>query len=54
MTVWLKDATDRSALNAEWTAMFPDPESRPARHALTLDADSAVIIQCDIMAVIAD
>lgn len=52
MTVWLKDAADRSALNAEWTAMFPDPESRPARHALTLDGGSAVMVQCDIMAVI--
>lgn len=54
MTVWLKDPADRSALNAEWTAMFPDPESRPARHALPLAADAAVMIQCDLMAVIGD
>ena len=30
---WMKDpATGRKALNGEWSAMFPDPESRPARH----------------------
>jgi enamine deaminase RidA (YjgF/YER057c/UK114 family) len=27
----------REAINAEWTAMFPDPESRPARHVLQYD-----------------
>lgn len=52
MSVWLKNPSDRSALNAEWTAMFPDPESRPARHALTLGEASPVLIQCDLMAVI--
>lgn len=52
MSVWLKDPSDRSALNAEWTAMFPDAESRPARHAFSLGGDSPVMIQCDLMAVI--
>jgi 2-iminobutanoate/2-iminopropanoate deaminase len=52
MSVWLKDPSDRSALNAEWTAMFPDPESRPARHAFPLGDESPVMIQCDLMAVI--
>ena len=32
---WMKDpATGRKALNGEWSAMFPDPKSRPARHTL--------------------
>lgn len=52
MNVWLKDPSDRSALNAEWTAMFPDPENRPARQAFALDSDSIVMIQCDFMAVL--
>lgn len=52
MSVWLKNPADRSALNAEWTAMFPDPESRPARHAFSLDSDSIVMVQCDFMAVL--
>ena len=30
---FVKDpATQRAALNAEWVKMFPDPNSRPARH----------------------
>src|SRR5689334_2717787 len=30
---WVKDpASQRAALNAEWTKMFPDAASRPARH----------------------
>jgi 2-iminobutanoate/2-iminopropanoate deaminase len=53
MSVWLKDPSDRAALNAEWTAMFPDPENRPARHAFMLEGDSPVMIQCDFMAVLA-
>ncbi len=32
VTIWLKDPSDREALNAEWIRMFPDPDSRPARH----------------------
>ena len=34
---WMKDpATGRKALNGEWSKMFPDAESRPARHTLAL------------------
>ena len=52
MNVWLKDPSDRSALNAEWTAMFPDPENRPARQASSLEGDSIAMMQCDFMAVL--
>ena len=52
MNVWLRDTSDRSALNAEWTAMFPDPENRPARQAFSLEGDSIVMVQCDFMAVL--
>ena len=52
MNVWLKDPSDRSALNAEWTAMFPDPENRPARQASSLEGYSIVMMQCDFMAVL--
>ena len=35
----MKDpATGRKALNGEWSKMFPDAESRPARHTLALGA----------------
>ena len=50
---WMKDpATDRKALNGEWAAMFPDAESRPARHTLSLPPDAAAHVTCDFVAVI--
>ena len=30
--IYLRDSHDRDAINTEWLRMFPDPESRPARH----------------------
>jgi hypothetical protein len=32
--------------------MFPDPESRPARHTLTLPVDSRALVQADFTAVL--
>lgn len=52
VTVWLKDPSDREALNAEWTRMFPDPHSRPARHAQKDVMDGPNLISCDFTAVI--
>jgi enamine deaminase RidA (YjgF/YER057c/UK114 family) len=53
VTFWVKDpASQRAALNAEWTKMFPDPDSRPARHTLTLPPDSRALVQADFTAVI--
>jgi enamine deaminase RidA (YjgF/YER057c/UK114 family) len=52
VTVWLKDASRREALNAEWLKMFPDAGSRPARHTMPLSADSKAQVQCDFTAVI--
>jgi 2-iminobutanoate/2-iminopropanoate deaminase len=49
MTVWLKDPSDRKAVNAEWTKMFPDPEHRPARMVMPqLEGDALIL--CDITA----
>ena len=45
-------STGRAALNEEWVKMFPDEASRPARHTLSLSADSAHHVTCDFMAVI--
>lgn len=53
MTVWLRDYRDREALNREWLAMFPDPGSRPARHALAAEFDGDTLVQCDFIAVLA-
>ena len=50
---WVKDpGSQRGALNAEWVKMFPDPESRPARHTLTLPVDSRTLVQADFTAVL--
>jgi 2-iminobutanoate/2-iminopropanoate deaminase len=52
ITFWMKDpATGRAALNDEWVKMFPDPESRPARHTRALGAESNALVTCDFVAV---
>jgi enamine deaminase RidA (YjgF/YER057c/UK114 family) len=45
-------ATQREALNAEWVKMFPDPNSRPARHTTALPADSRAMVQAAFFAVL--
>ena len=50
---WVKDPlSQRAALNTEWVKMFPDPESRPARHTAVLPADSRALVQADFTAVL--
>ena len=50
---WMKDpATGRKALNGEWSTMFPDAASRPARHTLALAQNAANHVTCDFTAVI--
>jgi enamine deaminase RidA (YjgF/YER057c/UK114 family) len=52
ITFWMKDpATGRAAINEEWVKMFPDPDSRPARHTLPLAGDGPSQISCDFVAV---
>ncbi|MBR0896742.1 RidA family protein [Bradyrhizobium tropiciagri] len=52
VTVWLQDKSNRGPLNTQWLKMFPDAESRPARHALQMDMDAGALVQCDFMAVL--
>ena len=50
---WVKDpAVGRKMLNGEWTKMFPNDASRPARHTLALPANSPNHVTCDFVAVI--
>jgi enamine deaminase RidA (YjgF/YER057c/UK114 family) len=51
MTVWLKDDSDRRALNAEWVKMFPDPQHRPARMVMPHLGGGDALVLCDITAV---
>jgi 2-iminobutanoate/2-iminopropanoate deaminase len=52
MTVWLKDVSQRQAVNDEWIKLFPDHDDRPARHALTLITEGPSLVQCDVIAVL--
>jgi len=50
---WVKDpAVGRKMLNGEWTKMFPDAASRPARHTLALGTSNPNHVTCDFVAVI--
>ena len=50
--IYLRDSSDRDAVNDEWLRMFPDPESRPARHVRPLPPDSPSLVQSEFIAVI--
>ncbi len=52
MTVWMKDRSQRAALNGPWLEMFPDPRSRPARHTMNADLDGGKLVECDFIAVL--
>lgn len=52
MTVWMKDRNQRAALNVPWLRLFPEPESRPARHTMNADLDGGKLVECDFIAVI--
>jgi 2-iminobutanoate/2-iminopropanoate deaminase len=52
MTVWMRDRSQREAVNGPWLAMFPDPGSRPARHTMTAPLDGEKLVECDFVAVI--
>jgi enamine deaminase RidA (YjgF/YER057c/UK114 family) len=54
LTVWMKDRSQRPALNVPWLEMFPDAASRPARHAIIApELDMGKLIECSFTAWIA-
>lgn len=52
MTVWLRDADDRDALNKVWQGTFPDAADRPARHTLEGRMREGILVQCEVTAVL--
>jgi 2-iminobutanoate/2-iminopropanoate deaminase len=53
ITFWVKDPVkQRTALNTEWAKMFPNPQSRPARHTQQLPPDSRALVQADFIAIL--
>lgn len=51
-SVTIKDNAVRDAVNAEWTAAYPDPHDRPARHIVVADLQHGMQLQIEVMAVI--
>ena len=51
ITVWLKDPSNREALNRHWVMMFPEEQARPSRHTLPIVGESNALVQCDVTAV---
>ncbi|WP_111495041.1 RidA family protein [Marinobacter bohaiensis] len=54
MTLWMQDKSQRDVVNRHWERLFPDPQSRPARHALDGNFTGNMLIQCDFVAVLAN
>lgn len=53
VTVWLKDGAHRKNVNTQWLRMFPDAESRPARHTFTGENLAGnMLVQCEFFAVL--
>jgi len=51
--VYMKDRSQRGAVNRPWLEMFPDEDDRPARHAIEYDAfPPGVLVQLEIVAVV--
>jgi 2-iminobutanoate/2-iminopropanoate deaminase len=50
--VFMRDTSDRDAINREWVAMFPDEDDRPARHAIKAELGGGILVQLEIVAVL--
>ena len=51
--VYMKNRSQREAVNRPWLEMFPDEDDRPARHAIEYDAfPPGVLVQLEIVAVV--
>jgi len=51
--VYMKDRSQREAVNHPWLKMFPDENKRPARHAIEYNAfPPGILMQLEIIAVL--
>ena len=53
-TLWMQDKSQREVVNRHWERLFPDRETRPARHTLDGNFSGNTLIQCDFVAVISE
>lgn len=51
-SVRIGDDADRAELNEQWLALFPDPESRPARQVSVGTTRPHIKVQCEVIAMI--
>ena len=51
--VTIKDNAVRDAVNEQWNEAFPDPQDRPARHIVVADLQHGMLLQIEVIAVIA-
>lgn len=51
VTIWIGAPEVRAAVNPPWSALFPDPASRPARHIVMHEFPPGMLIQCEALAV---
>jgi len=52
MTIWVRDRAARAIIDPNWTKMFPDPHSRPARHVLVYQLPDPMLVQCEFLAMV--
>lgn len=53
VTVSVSDESVRPLINNEWLRLFPDPDSRPARHTVVTALRGGADIQLEVVAVVA-
>lgn len=51
ITFFVADSSTRSLLNPGWLELFPDPESRPARHTLRQELSAGQRVQAELLAI---
>jgi len=51
VTFWMGSIA-RGPINQEWTKMFPDAATRPARQIMEAPMEPGVLVQCDFLAVV--
>ena len=51
-TVFVQDKTIRPVVDKYWVEMFPDEDSRPARHMLRTDLQAGTQLQLEVIAVL--
>ena len=52
VTFFVTDRSSREAINAGWRRMFPDESDRPARHTLTYELPSPMLVQAEVVAMV--